>query len=122
MTKATAGCQSSRELAAAALAALLQGLHHKQTGAAEVLRDHALNRVLVQVIAQLALFLEFTGEDVLQLDGAVKQQEDMAFLLLRLTLADRSEFIGLLNQVADEWPDGIERSYLRSLPELFGIA
>jgi hypothetical protein len=35
-TKATAGCRSSRELAAAALARVLQGLHPKQTSAARV--------------------------------------------------------------------------------------
>jgi hypothetical protein len=81
-----------------------------------------LNRVLVQVIAQLAIFLEFADEDVLQLDWAVQQEEDMAFRLQQLTPAERSEFIRLLNQVADEWPNDTERAYLRSLPEVVGIA
>jgi hypothetical protein len=36
-TKATAGCRSSRELSAAALATVLQGLHRKQESAAGVL-------------------------------------------------------------------------------------
>jgi acyl-CoA reductase-like NAD-dependent aldehyde dehydrogenase len=81
-----------------------------------------VNRVLVQVIAQLASFLEFAGEDVLELEAAVKQQEDMAFKLQQLTAAERAEFIRLLNQVADESPFAAERAYLRSLPELLGIA
>jgi hypothetical protein len=81
-----------------------------------------VNRVLVQVIAQLAIFLEFAAEDVLQLDWAVKQQEDMAYGLQQLTSAERTEFIRLLNQVADEWPNDTERAYLRSLPEAVGIA
>jgi hypothetical protein len=81
-----------------------------------------VNRVLVQVIAQLASFLEFAGEDVLQLEAAVQQQEDMAFQLQQLTAAERTEFIRLLNQVADESPYDTERAYLRSLPELLGIA
>ena len=80
-----------------------------------------MNRVLVQVIAQLASFLEFAGEDVLELE-AVKQQEDMACKLQQLTAAERAEFIRLLNQVADESPFAAERAYLRSLPELLGIA
>jgi hypothetical protein len=81
-----------------------------------------VNRVLVQVIAQLASFLEFAGEDVLELEAAVKQQEDMAFKLQQLTAAERTEFIRLLNQVADESPYDAERAYLRSLPEFLGIA
>jgi hypothetical protein len=81
-----------------------------------------VNRVLVQVIAQLAIFLEFAAEDALQLDRAVKQQEDMAFRLQQLTAAERTEFIRLLHQVADEWPNDTERAYLHSLPEVVGIA
>jgi 2-oxo-4-hydroxy-4-carboxy--5-ureidoimidazoline (OHCU) decarboxylase len=46
----------------------------------------------------------------------------MAFKLQQLTPAERSEFIRLLNQVADESPYDAERAYLRSLPELLGIA
>lgn len=81
-----------------------------------------MNRTLVQVIAQLAIFLEFTTEDVLEVQAAVQQQEDMAFRLQQLTAAERTEFIRLLHQVADEWPNDSERAYLRSLPELLGIA
>jgi hypothetical protein len=80
-----------------------------------------VNRVLVQVIAQLAIFLEFATEDVLQLDWAVKQQEDMAYGLQQLAPAERTEFIRLLNQVADQWPNDTERAHLRSLPEAVGI-
>lgn len=81
-----------------------------------------MNRALVQVITQLAIFLEFATEDVLQLEWAVGQQEDMAFRLQQLTAAERTEFIRLLHQVADEWPYDSERAYLRSPPEFLGIA
>lgn len=80
-----------------------------------------MNRVLVQVIAQLAIFLEFAAEDVLRLEAAV-QQQDRAFRLQQLTPAGRTEFIRLLHQVADESPYATERAYLRSLPEVLGIA
>jgi hypothetical protein len=78
--------------------------------------------VLVQVIAQLAIFLEFAAEDVLELEAAVKQQEDLAFRLLQLPAAERTELIRLLHHVADEWPNDTERAYLHSLPEVVGIA
>jgi hypothetical protein len=62
------------------------------------------------------------GEDVLELEPAVQQQEDMALKLHQLTPAERSEFIRLLNQVADESPYDAERASLRSPPEHLGIA
>jgi hypothetical protein len=81
-----------------------------------------VNRVLVQVIAQVALFLEFADDATLNPDTAVKQQEDMAFQLQQLPSADRIEFIRLLSQVAGEWPSERERQYLRNLPEAIDIA
>ena len=46
----------------------------------------------------------------------------MALKLQQLTPAERSEFIRLLNQVADESPYDAERASLRSPPEHLGIA
>jgi hypothetical protein len=80
-----------------------------------------MTRVLVHVIAQAALFLEFTDDATLNPDSAVKQQEDMAFQLQQLPPADRSEFIRLLNEIADERPRKQEREYLRGLPKVIGI-
>jgi hypothetical protein len=76
----------------------------------------------VQVIAQAALFLEFADDATLNPDAAVKQQEDLAFLLQQLPPADRSEFIRLLSEVAGEWQGEQERQYLLNLPEAIGIA
>jgi hypothetical protein len=51
-----------------------------------------VNRVLVQVIAQVAVFLEFADDATLDPDAAVRQQEDLAFQLhsLRLIAASSS--------------------------------
>jgi hypothetical protein len=52
-----------------------------------------MTRVLVQVIAQLAVFLEFANEATLDPDAAVQQQEYIAFQLsnsLRPTTASSS--------------------------------
>jgi hypothetical protein len=81
-----------------------------------------MSRTLVQVIAQVAVFLEFADESVLNLDAAVKQQEDMAFQLQQLGPADRREFTRLLSEVADEWPSACGRDYLRALPGAFGLS
>jgi hypothetical protein len=81
----------------------------------------SVNRVLVQAIAQLAVFLEFAGDATLDPDAAVKQQEDLAFQLQQLPPIDHQEFVRLLAEVADEWPSERERQYLRNLPDAIGI-
>ena len=81
-----------------------------------------MNRVLVRVIAHLAVFLEFADEATLDPDVAVKQIEDLAFQLQQLAPTERREFMHLLNEVAGEWAREPERDYLRSLPEAMGIA
>jgi hypothetical protein len=83
--------------------------------------QRAMSRTLVQVIAKVAVFLEFADESVLNLDAAVKQQEDMAFQLQRLSPADRRDFTRLLFEVADEWPNADGRHYLRALPGAIGL-
>ena len=80
-----------------------------------------MNRTLVQVIAQVAVFLEFADESVLNLDAAVKLQEDMAFRLPHGP-ADRRDFTRLLFEVADEWPSADGRHYLRALPGAIGLS
>jgi hypothetical protein len=80
-----------------------------------------MTRVLIQVIAQVAVFLEFADETTLDPDSAVKQQEDMAFQLQQLPPADRSEFIRLLYEIAGEWPSEQKREYLRGFPQAIGI-
>jgi hypothetical protein len=81
-----------------------------------------VNQVLVQVIAQVAVFMEFADDATLDPDAAVKQQEDLAFQLQQLPPADRSEFIRLLSEVAGQWPNERERQFLLGLPEAIGIA
>jgi hypothetical protein len=83
--------------------------------------QRAMSQTLVQVIAQVAVFLEFADESVLNLDAAVKQQEDMAFRLQQLSPADRRDFTRLLFEVADKWPSADGRHYLRALPGAIGL-
>jgi hypothetical protein len=83
--------------------------------------QRTMSRTLVQVIAQVAVFLEFADESVLNLNAAVQQQEDMAFRLQQLSPADRRDFTRLLFEVADELPSADGRHYLRALPGAIGL-
>jgi hypothetical protein len=82
----------------------------------------SVNRILVQAIAQVAVFLEFADDATVDPDAAVKQQEDLAFQLQQLPPVDRQQFIRMLSKVADDWPSEGERQYLLNLPDAIGIA
>lgn len=81
-----------------------------------------MNRALVEIIAQMALFLEQADESILDLDAAVTQQEEMAFRLQRLSPDERRDFIGILDEIAAENPFEEQRRVLRELPHVTGIA
>jgi hypothetical protein len=77
---------------------------------------------LVEIIAHFALFLEFADESVLELEVAVKQQEDLAFRLQQLSPTERAEFVRTLAEIAGRIPEPEHRKYLDSLPRAVGIA
>ena len=81
-----------------------------------------MNRTLIEIVAHLALWLEFADESIVDLDAAVKQQEDLAHRLQQLTDAERAEFVRVLRDLADANPRPEERRFLHELPEIVGIA
>lgn len=80
-----------------------------------------MNRILVEIVAQMVLFLEEADESVLSLDAAVKQQEEIAFRLQQLSPEERAEFLRILGEIAAENPFEDQRRILRELPEAVGI-
>jgi hypothetical protein len=76
----------------------------------------------VRVIAHVAVFLEFADDATLDADAAVQQLEDMASQLQQLAPTERSQFIRLLDEVAQDWPSEQQRHYLHDLPAAIGIA
>jgi hypothetical protein len=80
-----------------------------------------VTRELVEIVAQYALFLERADESEIPLEVAVRQQEDLAFRLQRLSPVDRQEFVRLLVAVAKDVPTEGERQILLRLPDDVGI-
>ena len=78
-------------------------------------------KILVEIIAQAAIFLELSDEETIPLEIAVKQQEDMAFKLQQLSQEERREFIKILNEIAKDNPNREEKEVLLKLPEAVGI-
>jgi hypothetical protein len=80
-----------------------------------------MNRELVEIVAQYALFLERADESEIPLETAVRQQEDLAFRLQKLNSEDRSEFVRLLLEIANEISSADDRQILQRLPDDVGI-
>ncbi len=80
-----------------------------------------MNRELVEIVAQYVLFLE-REESEIPLETAVKQQEDLAYRLQKMTEDDRKEFVRVLADVARNMRSENDREILGRLPEEAGIA
>jgi len=80
-----------------------------------------VNAILVQTIANLAAFLEFSPESDVRLDVAVQQLEEIGFQLQRLDARERTEFSRLMREFASTRNNDQERSFLEQFPSNIGL-
>lgn len=78
------------------------------------------NIKLVKVIADLAVFLEFTNEDLLDPDLAVEALEQMASELQLMDGQDRNDLANTFRSISKEYT-GDKSEYVRELPESLGV-
>lgn len=78
------------------------------------------NIKLVKVIADLAVFLEFTSEDLLDPDLAVEALEQIASELQLMNTQDRNDVANIFRNISTEYTDDIVE-FVRELPESLGI-
>lgn len=78
------------------------------------------NIKLVKVIADLAVFLEFTSEDLLNPDIAIEAMEQMAAELQLLDEKDKLELVKTFHLLSKEY-NGNLGEYVRELPESLGL-
>lgn len=78
------------------------------------------NIKLVKVIADLAVFLEFTNEGLLDPDLAVEALEQMASELQLMDVQDRNDLANTFRSISKEYT-GDKSEYVRELPESLGI-
>lgn len=75
---------------------------------------------LVKIIANLAIFLEFTDEGKLDPDLAVKMMEQMAAELQSLNDDDRKNITKMFQDISREYT-GDKCEFIKELPESFGL-
>jgi hypothetical protein len=66
------------------------------------LETTALERAMVKELLVLSMWIESLPDDTIDIDEAVKIQEDIAFAIEQLDEADRSKFVAIATQVAAE--------------------
>ncbi|CAM7823174.1 MafI family immunity protein [Lelliottia nimipressuralis] len=78
------------------------------------------NIKLIKIIADLAIFLEFTSEEQLDADIAVEMMEHMAAELQLLDAEDRQNIVRDFLVISAEYT-GDKSEFVKELPESFGL-
>ena len=73
------------------------------------------------VIADIAVFCEFTNEDLLNEDTAVEIMEQLAFRLGDLNYADKANLTTQLEQQSSAYSEKTTAEFVRGLPETLGL-
>lgn len=75
---------------------------------------------LAKIIADLAIFLEFTSEELLDPDSAVEMMEQMAAELQLLNNEERCNLTNIFIDLSNKY-EGDKSEYVRDLPEFLGL-
>lgn len=79
-----------------------------------------LDEYLVRAIVDMAVFLEFSPETVLNMDASVEAMEQMAAVLRKMPEENRQAFIEMLRELAPTY--GSRQQFVSELAENFGLA
>jgi hypothetical protein len=74
---------------------------------------------LVRAIADIAIFLEFTNEELLNPDTAIEAMEQLASELQGMPESVQREFSRELKTLADSY--GVQKNFVATLPQALGI-
>lgn len=75
---------------------------------------------LIKIIANMAIFLEFTDEESLEPDIAVEMMESISAELQRLNSDDKKKVVDVFNEISEEYK-GEQVAYIKQLPEMLGL-
>lgn len=81
----------------------------------------SINKNLVKIIADIAIFLEFTNENFLDADTSVEMLEQLANELQLMNEEDRINFSQKLRELSVEYVDMRKAKFIENLPESLGL-
>ena len=73
------------------------------------------------VVADIAVFCEFTNADLLNEDTAVGMMEQLAFRLGDLNDADKANLAAQLERLSFDYSEKRNADFVRGLPEALGL-
>lgn len=79
------------------------------------------NKHVVKALADVAIFLEFTDENLLNQDIAIQMMEQMA---AELRFMDQNEKLSLsktFNELSNEFTDPLHKTFVKNLSDSLGI-
>lgn len=81
----------------------------------------AIHRALLEALLGCLVFLEDSGDDIVDPDGAVRAMENAAHRLLSLPEADRAELVAMIRRLGAAESDGPWRRYILRTPYMIGL-
>jgi hypothetical protein len=79
-----------------------------------------INQNLAKAIANIAIFLEFSNEDLINEDASVEAMEQLAADLQAMDDPSRAALSKAFKEIAGSY-DGESAAFVAELPEAFGI-
>jgi hypothetical protein len=80
-----------------------------------------VEKALLKLVVQLCAFLEGGEANGIELEAAVRQQEDVLYAFGQMTRADRRRAVDLLLELEREAESTGERQFLADFPEAFDL-
>jgi hypothetical protein len=81
----------------------------------------SINQNLVKAIADIAIFLEFTDEKLLDADTSVEALQQLATELQLMNDEDRSNLSQQLRELSGGYVDKHKAQFIENLPESLGL-
>lgn len=81
----------------------------------------SINQNLVKAVADIAIFLEFTNEKLLDPDTSVEALEQLAMELQLMDDEDRVNLAQQLRQISGTYADKHKAQFIENLPESLGL-
>jgi hypothetical protein len=78
--------------------------------------------ILAKIVVDIAIFCEFTNDDLLSEDTAVEMLEQLAFRLKELDIVDKADITAQFERLSLDYPQEKIADFVRGLPESLGIA
>jgi hypothetical protein len=80
-----------------------------------------LNRHVVKALADVAIFLEFTDEDLLNQDAAIEVMEQLAAELQLMNQDEKTNLSRLFDELSNDFPNARHKDFVKNLSDSLGL-